>query len=84
MAPDGPLDPAGWGDEPAMFRWLLPDVPLVVGRRRVLAAELVHQHFPKAVLVMDDGFQHLPVKKHIQILLDDPTPKNSRCLPAGP
>ena len=84
MAPNGALDAAEWGDEPAMFRWLFPEVPLVVGRRRVLAAELVHRTYPDSVLLMDDGFQHLPIKKHLTILLDDPDPVNTMCLPAGP
>jgi tetraacyldisaccharide 4'-kinase len=84
MTPHGPLLAKEWGDEPAMFRWLMPDLPLVVGRRRVLAAQLVHQHHPKAVMLMDDGFQHLPLKKHLTIVLDDPAPKNKWCLPAGP
>ncbi len=84
IAPDGPLSPKEWGDEPALLRSVFPDLPLVVGRRRVLAAELVHLSFPDAVLLMDDGFQHLPLKKHIHILLDPESPKNSMCLPAGP
>lgn len=84
LAPDGPLDPRQWGDEPAMLRWLEPTLPLIVGRRRVLAAQLAHQHHPNAVLLMDDGFQHLPLKKHISLVLDNPNPKNKRCLPAGP
>jgi tetraacyldisaccharide 4'-kinase len=84
MAPNGPLSPRDWGDEPAMLRWLDPDLPLIVGRRRVLAAELCHRHFPNAVMLMDDGFQHLPLKKHLSIVLDNPNPSNRRCLPAGP
>jgi tetraacyldisaccharide 4'-kinase len=84
LAPEGTLDPGEWGDEPAMLRWLLPEVPLIVGRRRILAAELCHRHFPDAVLLMDDGFQHLPLKKHVTILLDPEDPPNTKCLPAGP
>lgn len=84
LAPSGELKASEWGDEPAMFRWLAPDIPLVVGRRRVLAAGLVHQSHPNAVLLMDDGFQHLPLKKHLTILLDAAKPKNKWCLPAGP
>ena len=84
LAPSGPIKASEWGDEPSMFRWLLPDVPLVVGRKRVLAAQLVHEQYPNAVLVMDDGFQHLPVKKHVKILIDDVQYGNRRCLPAGP
>ena len=83
LAPTGPLRASEWGDEPALVRWLRPDVPIVVGRRRVLAAELVHAQFPDRVMLMDDGFQHLPLRKHVTILLDPPSP-NWRCLPAGP
>jgi tetraacyldisaccharide 4'-kinase len=84
MAPDGPLDPAEWGDEPAMIRDLLPSVPMVVGRRRVLAAELAYSHAPDSILLMDDGFQHKPLKKHVSILIDPPKSSNPLCLPAGP
>jgi len=34
--------------------------------------------------VMDDGFQHLPLQKHLILLLDPDKPKNRLCLPAGP
>ena len=84
IAPPGPLRAAEWGDEPSMFRWLLPDVPLVVGRNRVMAAQLVHENFPDAVLLMDDGFQHLPLKKKFSLIIDDGTNHNRACLPAGP
>lgn len=83
MAPDGPLSPMEWGDEPAMFRWLRPELPVVVGRNRVRAAELCHQEFPDAVMLMDDGFQHLPLRKHLTMLLMDQG-RNRHCLPAGP
>ena len=84
IAPDGPLDPARWGDEPSMFREQFPDIPLVVGRRRVLAAQLVAKQHPEAVLLMDDGLQHLPIRPTIRIALDDPNATNRLCLPAGP
>lgn len=84
VAPEGPLDASKWGDEAAMIRWLMPEVPLIVGRRRVLAAELCHQHFPEAIMLMDDGFQHLPLAKQVKILLLDNDNTNRRCLPAGP
>jgi len=84
IAPDGPLDARTWGDEAAQYRWLLPDLPLIVGRRRVLAAQLCHESFPDSVLVLDDGFQHLPLDKDLTIVLDPLEPVNRRCLPAGP
>jgi len=83
LAPAGPLGARQWGDEAAMIRWLLPEVPLIVGRRRVLAAELCHDRFRKSILLLDDGFQHLPLKKDLTILLDPDGP-SSLCLPAGP
>lgn len=84
LAPAGELDPGEWGDEPAEFRFALADVPLIVGRRRVLAAELCAEHFPSAVLLMDDGMQHLPLKKKVTIALDRPDASNRLCFPAGP
>jgi tetraacyldisaccharide 4'-kinase len=83
LAPVGPLKATLWGDEAALIRMMRPHIPLIVGRRRVLAAEICHREFPEATLVMDDGFQHLPLHKDISILLDPPT-SNKRCLPAGP
>jgi tetraacyldisaccharide 4'-kinase len=83
IAPEGNIKAARWGDEAALFRYLLPDAPLIVGRDRVLAAKLCHETFPDSILLMDDGFQHLPLQKDISIILD-PVPSNPRCIPAGP
>lgn len=83
LAPFGGLTASEWGDEPALIRDELGDIPLIVGRARVRAAEICRQHFPEAVLLMDDGFQHLPLKKQISILIDPPG-RNYFCLPAGP
>ena len=83
LAQPGPLKASEWGDEAAMVRWLMPDLPLIVGRNRVEAARICHREMPRAVMLMDDGFQHLPLKKHITILLDPPFANHS-CLPAGP
>lgn len=83
FAPEGPLKASDWGDEPALLRQALPSVPLVVGRARVDAARQVAERHPEAVLLMDDGFQHLPLVKHVQIVLK-PTSNNRMCLPAGP
>ncbi len=83
LAPPGELDAAEWGDEPAWFRWRRPDVPLVVGRDRVLAAETVQRELPSHVMLMDDGYQHLRLAPDVRILLDPPR-ANRLCLPAGP
>jgi tetraacyldisaccharide 4'-kinase len=83
LAPSGELHASEWGDEPTMIRRLRPDIPLIVGRDRVKAAELCRKNRPNAVLVMDDGYQHLPVRKDFAIVVDVER-SNRRCLPAGP
>lgn len=84
VAPDGPLIAAEWGDEPTEIRDALPQIPLIVGRRRVLAAQLCQQHFPGSILLLDDGLQHKPLKHHIALLLDPEITPNPFVLPAGP
>lgn len=82
-APEGPLDPARWGDEAALLRSWFPQVPLVVGRDRVSAAQTAETRHPDRVLVLDDGYQHLRLACRVSILLDPPS-WNTWCLPAGP
>ncbi len=82
--PAGPLSAEEWGDEATVLRELRPEVGLIVGRRRVRAAEIMTEAGRRrTVLLMDDGFQHLPLAKDAAILLD-PASTNSFCLPAGP
>lgn len=83
LAPGGELVAAEWGDEPAELRQLLPEVPIIVGRARVTASKLCSEHFPGSLLLMDDGFQHMPVHRDISIILD-PALENSLTFPAGP
>jgi len=83
-APQLPLNPREWGDEPSEIRDLRPSLPIVVGRRRVLAATIANREFPGSVLVLDDGFQHLPLHKHVTIILDARDPANALPFPSGP
>lgn len=83
LAPEGDLDPKEWGDEPTEIREELPEVPLIVGRDRVRAAEICHERYPDAALLMDDGLQHLPLKADVRIAVDLPC-ANRFVLPAGP
>lgn len=83
IAPGGTLDPHEWGDEPAEIREALPHTPLIVGRARVDAAKLCHEHFPEAVFLLDDGLQHLPLQADVRIAIDPPS-ANRFVLPAGP
>jgi tetraacyldisaccharide 4'-kinase len=83
-APDGELDAREWGDEAALVRGKLPGVPLIVGRDRVTAAQICRDLHPDSVLLLDDGFQHLPLHKDVTILLDPPDLENRWCMPSGP
>ncbi len=83
LAPEGALDAAEWGDEPAMARWILPDVPMIVGRDRVRAAEICNEEFPRSVLLMDDGHQHLRLETDVSLVIDV-RPSNPFVFPAGP
>ncbi|MEI8281687.1 MAG: tetraacyldisaccharide 4'-kinase [Armatimonadota bacterium] len=83
VAPAGALDASEWGDEPAELRNSLPDVQLIVGRARVEAAKLCDEQFPGYILLMDDGFQHMPIFRDLSIILDPDMP-NRMTFPAGP
>ena len=83
IAPEGELDAREWGDEPAELRELLPEIPLIVGRARVSAAKLCDEIFTGSILLMDDGFQHMPLVRDIAIILDPPL-SNVHTFPAGP
>src|SRR5690606_29737026 len=83
FAPSCQLDVEEWGDEATMMRWLKPELPLVVGRDRVRAAEIVASISPGAIMLMDDGFQHLPLKKDVTVVVDVKS-ANQFCFPAGP
>lgn len=83
LVPAGELNAHEWGDESAEIRDALPEIPMIVGRNRVRAAELCAHHFPNAVLLLDDGYQHKPLAKDISIVLDPPR-GNPFVLPAGP
>lgn len=83
IAPEGQLSAKEWGDEPAMMRWKMESLPLIIGRDRVLAAKLAEEHFSDSILLMDDGFQHLRLAPRIKIVIEPDGP-NDFCFPAGP
>ncbi len=72
------------GDEPFMMASRL-SFPVVVGKDRFIAGQNAMVEFNPDVAVLDDGFQHLKVKRDLDILLFDfKNPLgNKRLLPAG-
>lgn len=72
------------GDEPYLIAEKLKDVPVYVGSNRVKSAQRACQNGAD-FLVLDDGFQHLKIKRNIEIvLLDSEKPfGNGHLIPRG-
>jgi tetraacyldisaccharide 4'-kinase len=77
--------PAEVGDEPVLIADAC-QAPVVVGRRRVDAAQALLAQFPEVdVIVSDDGLQHYALARDIEIMLFDARGTgNGWMLPAGP
>ncbi|MBN2328537.1 MAG: tetraacyldisaccharide 4'-kinase [Candidatus Omnitrophica bacterium] len=74
-----------YGDEPSLLAFL-SDYPIAVSRRRIDGVKLLRAESQCDVILLDDGFQHLPLKRDRDIVLcDGKNPfGNGRCLPCGP
>jgi len=65
------------GDEPFMVARRLPEVPVIVGRKR-FASCLQALRLGCNVAVLDDAFQHRQLKRHLDIVLLSPEDKAQR------
>ena len=74
------------GDEPYMLAQRLEGIPIIVGRRRDLSGRYAFDHLHPHVAILDDGFQHLAVKRDVDILLVDSQTGfgNGYLFPRGP
>ena len=79
------MGPEQSGDEPFMIARGLSGIPVIVGKNRYAAGMLAVNEFHSDVIVLDDGFQHLRLKRDIDlVLLDGKHPfGNSHLLPRG-
>lgn len=79
------LDSAYAGDEPYMLASNLKDVAVLVDKDRVKSGLYAIDKFGTDVLILDDGFQYLMLKQHINIVLVDTTDPfgNGNVLPRG-
>ncbi len=73
------------GDEPYMLASNLPNVAVVVDKDRVKSGLYAVENFQTDVIILDDGFQYLMLKPHINIVLVDSTDPfgNGHVLPRG-
>ena len=74
-----------FGDEPALLA-RTTGTPLAIHPRRTLAACALLQKFPEVdVILLDDGLQHLALKRDVEIVMQDKRGLgNGLLLPAGP
>ena len=56
------------GDEPVMLARQLPGVIVGVGRRRARVGRALEERFGPLVHVLDDGFQHLPLHRDLDLV----------------
>ena len=79
------MDSAWAGDEPFMMACRLKDIPVIVGKNRFEAGRLAVSKFQPDVIVLDDAFQHLQLKRDLDIvLLDHDQPfGNAHLMPRG-
>ena len=79
------LDSVRAGDEPFMLASNLKNVVVLVDKDRVKSGLYAIEEFGTDTLILDDGFQYLNLKAHINILLVDSTAPfdNHHVLPRG-
>jgi len=79
------MDVDDTGDEPIMMAVQLKNIPVLVGKRRFEMGMLAIQKFDSNIILLDDAFQHLKLKRDIDIvLLDSERPLgNTYMLPRG-
>jgi len=79
------LDSEQAGDEPFMLARNLPGVIVLVDKNRVKSGAYAIKKFGCDTLVLDDGFQYLPLKGQLNLLLVDKTNPfgNGHLLPRG-
>ncbi len=79
------LDSEQAGDEPYMLARNLPGVRVLVDKNRVKAGTYAIKRFGCDTLILDDGFQYLPMKGRLNLLLVDKTNPfgNGFLLPRG-
>lgn len=81
---DRVLEPvARSGDEPQMLARALPGVPVLAGADRFLAGRIAERRFDCTVHLLDDGFQHFPLHRTVDLLVASADDLADAVLPAG-
>ena len=65
------LSPEESGDEPFLMAQACKGVPVLVGKNRFANGRIALRQFDIKGLLLDDGYQHLPLRRDLDILLID-------------
>jgi tetraacyldisaccharide 4'-kinase len=65
------LSPEEAGDEPFLMAQALKGIPIFVGKDRFKNGQMALERFPIRGFLLDDGFQHLPLYRDLNIVLID-------------
>ncbi len=65
------MGPGSAGDEPFLMALKLDNIPVIIGKDRFKSGKQAMEEFGAEVLVLDDAFQHLSLKRDIDVLLLD-------------
>ncbi|MBN1833028.1 MAG: tetraacyldisaccharide 4'-kinase [Deltaproteobacteria bacterium] len=78
--------PAEAGDEPCLLARKLKGIPVVVAKKRYFAGLYAHERFGTNFFVLDDAFQHLDLRRDLDLVLMDASSPfgNGHLLPWGP
>jgi tetraacyldisaccharide 4'-kinase len=80
------MDSKEAGDEAYLLASKLKGIPVIVSKDRYLGGLEAHKRFGSSFFILDDGYQHLKLKRDFNILLLDAVSPfgNGRLLPLGP
>ncbi len=59
------------GDEPYLLAEKLPGTPVIIGKERRVSGRCAVDRFGAEVVLLDDGFQHLALRRDLDLLLLD-------------
>jgi tetraacyldisaccharide 4'-kinase len=78
--------PAEAGDEPYLLAKNLEGIPVIISKARYEAGLLAYEQHGSNFFILDDGFQHIRLKRDLDLVLLDATSPfgNMRLLPRGP
>ena len=85
VSADTPVERSG--DEPLLLARAFPKASVVVFPRRSEAARFAENHLSPDLLILDDGMQHLQVRRDADLVLlcpEDFTREWNRVIPSGP